>query len=587
MFPSERPRIGRNSQPLNKAEPKIYEALQLRLGVDASGHDTGEYIVFHGVKWFATQPNGGNQPVREMDFLIVSRRHGLLIIEAKSAELALGVKRNSKLDEARKAYFEQARTLEQELAHFLAEAPLTCAHMASYRAGSAVWFPFTPQPWPRDDKTTKGVPNPLILDSVDLQDPTAAIERAFAYLDSTNGSAAVSDEAMDALIKTLDQATLIMQARLSVRAPGDDVLIQLLTEEQYASLEALSNYRFLEVPGAAGTGKTVIAYEKAFRLAREGKRTLLVCSNPALATWLNEMRARDARPETAYFEVSDLRSLCLRAPQQGKLPAQTDDDEEPEAVRAAQAISELARQMRRTKAALYDAILVDEAQDFDQPLWKPLRQLLRDEKAGLFYVFYDLAQRDRDGAWEVEMPGRPALMPLVANLRNTKEIFKLVALFYPDRERQRIFAKGAQGTPPIYIDPRALSVPGEDPDATAMRQALDLLVEVEGIAPQDILLITCRSMRTSRWYTSGVEYSLGAHDIRRGAATSAGKVSLSTIRAARGIERLAVILCELDGVREAKPAYRDKLLYSAVSRAKHKLIVIGSQAELLGGRADE
>src|SRR5262249_40831404 len=160
------------------------------------------------------------------------------------------------------------------------------------------------------------------------------------YLGRTNGSALVSDAAMDALIATLDQATLLMQARLSVRVPGDEALIQRLTEEQYATLEALRNYRWLEVPGAAGTGKTVRAYEKAFRLAREGKRTLLVCSNPALATWLNEMRARDARPETTYFEVSDLRTLCQRAPQQGRLSAQV-EDEAPEAVRAAQAITEL------------------------------------------------------------------------------------------------------------------------------------------------------------------------------------------------------------------------------------------------------
>src|SRR2546421_2648830 len=190
MFPLRGPRPGRNSQPLNRAEPKIYEALQMRLGVDAGGHDTGEYIVFHRVKWFAPQSNGGNQPVREMDFLIASRRHGLLIVEAKSAEIALATGRGAKNgnnhhDEIHRAYFKQAKTLEKELAHFLAEAPLTCQHMASYRAGSAVWFPFSQQPWPRDSKATKSVPNTLILDGDDLEDPTAAIERVFAYLGRT------------------------------------------------------------------------------------------------------------------------------------------------------------------------------------------------------------------------------------------------------------------------------------------------------------------------------------------------------------------------------------------------------------------
>jgi schlafen family protein/nuclease-like protein len=585
MYPPDGPREGLASQPLNKAEPAIYYALRDLLG---DGPDDSEYIVFHNVKWFMTQPTGGKLPTGEMDFLIASRRYGLLIIEAKSAEIELVRGRGGRLDEVRKAYFEQAKRLEKDFARFLAEAPLTSKHMASYTAGSAVWFPFSRQDWPHDNKVTQGVPNTLILDRVDLRNPTQAIERVFAYLGRAQNTTTLSAEAMDALVKTLDQTTLVMQARLSVRVPGDEALIQRLTEEQFAALETLNDYTYLEVPGAAGTGKTVLAYEKAFRLAREGKRTLLVCSNPALATWLNEMRTNDTRPETGYFEVSDLRSLCQRAPQQGKLPATVDEDEAPPAVRAAQALSELAKQIRRKREPLYDAILVDEAQDFDQPLWRPLTQLLRNPKAGLLYLFYDLAQRERDGAWQVDLPNRAALMPLPFNLRNTQEIFKLVERFYPERERRRIYCRGVQGAPPVYIDPQTLSVPAEDREAMALRQALDLLIDLEGVAPEDVLILTCRPKKSevhpeSRWFRR-VEFAAGDYTIRQGAATVPGKISLSTVRAARGIERLAVILCELDGLGPSSAAQRDKLLYSAISRAKHQLIVLGSEAELFGAQ---
>ena len=136
------------------------------------------------LKWFSNRPNGAREPFREMDFLIVSRRFGLLIVEAKAAKIALqgkGGGKSSNLNTVHDAYFEQAKTLEDELTHFLAEAPLTCKHMAAYQIGSAVWFPFS-QPWPRDEKSTKGVPNMLILDSVDLERPQAGIERTFAYL---------------------------------------------------------------------------------------------------------------------------------------------------------------------------------------------------------------------------------------------------------------------------------------------------------------------------------------------------------------------------------------------------------------------
>jgi hypothetical protein len=515
----------------------------------------------------------------------------LLIVEAKAAKIALPTERGAKntpnLNVVSEAYFTQAKTLEDELAHFLLNAPLTSQHMASYRIGSAVWFPFSQHQWPHDAHDTRKVPNNLILDCADLKNPEAGLLRVFAYLGQRSSDVPLSDAAVEALIATLDQATPTMQARLSVRAREADELIERLTEEQYEVLEALSDQPWLAIPGAAGTGKTVLAYEKAFRLAREGKRTLLLCSNPALANWLVEMLDRDRRPETALFDIFDLKALCALAPQRRGRLALVEDDEAPEVSRAAQAISDLAKNWRREKK-LYDAVLVDEGQDFDQPLWRSFRQLLRDERSGLFYVFFDMAQRERDGAWEPDLPGRVRYhLPLVINMRNAWHIFELVQRFYPERAKRQMRWRGAIGTPPAYFDPREVTAPpGEDPEETAMRQALRLLTEVEQIAPQDILIITCRPQRSktqhaSQWYARGAEFALGKHAIHRGAARVEGTIALSTVRAARGVERLAVILCELDGLPKASPNSRDKLLYSAISRAKHQLVVLGSQEELL------
>jgi len=587
MFPPDGPRGGARSD--HDAERAIYDTLQSWLRRDKRAED--EYTIFQGLKWFSTSPTGGYQPFREMDFLIVSRRHGLLIVEAKGTPIALPqgrIRSGPNLNVVGEAYT-QARSLEDELTHFLSEAPLTCTHMAAYRIGSAIWFPFTQHPWPRDDQSTKKAPNSLILDSTDLQQPEAGILRAFEYLGQQSSATPLGDDAVQALIDTLDQTTLTMQARLSVRIPEAEKLIERLTQEQYDILEALSDRRLLQIIGAAGTGKTVLAYEKGFRLAREGKRVLLLCSNPALAAWLIEMRDHDGRPETKLFDIYDLQALCALATPQRSAQSPAEDDEAPEASRAAQAINDLVRNRRQQKQPLYDAVLVDEGQDFDQPLWRSFRQLLRDEKVGLFYVFYDLAQRERDGAWEPDLPGRVGYLPLVVNLRNTGRIFELVQRFYPEREKKQMRWRGDIGTPPAYIDPREITTPpGEEPEETAMRRALHSLIEVEGIAPEDMLIITCRPQRKSKaqdasyWYARGEEFPLGRHTVRRGAARVKGKLGLSTVRAARGIERLAVILCELDGLEKAGPTYRDKLLYAAISRAKHKLVVIGSEAQLLG-----
>ena len=87
MFPPDEPRGGRNVRSESAAEEAIYEALRSWLRGDAVAGD--EYIIFQGLKWFSNRPNGAREPFREMDFLIVSRRFGLLIVEAKAAKIAL------------------------------------------------------------------------------------------------------------------------------------------------------------------------------------------------------------------------------------------------------------------------------------------------------------------------------------------------------------------------------------------------------------------------------------------------------------------------------------------------------------------
>ena len=51
---------------------------------------------------------------------------------------------------------------------------------------------------------------------------------------------------------------------------GEERRIAELTAEQFEILQALARYPRLAISGAAGTGKTVLAYEKARRLAAQG-----------------------------------------------------------------------------------------------------------------------------------------------------------------------------------------------------------------------------------------------------------------------------------------------------------------------------
>jgi hypothetical protein len=597
MFPEHGPAKSTTS----KAEKRIYALLAETLGED--------YAVFHGLRW-ETKEQNDQLARRESDFLIVSRMHGLLILEAKGGHIrrsdATGRfwtkgKTGKHNQRPTRDPFEQARTLVPLLERHLWTAPLTTVYAPAYRIGYAVWFPDTE--WQRGSGDADE--DDIVLDRGDLDAPEAGLLRAFGYFERAGSPLALSDDALAALRDTL-APTVRVQSRLAVQIEGEERRIQELTAEQFEILQALGRYRRLAVSGAAGTGKTVLAYEKARRLAAQGLDVLFLCSNPSLAHWLQARAKQEPIELQPHLIIHDVSALCAWVlARAGALKEGRGDPSTPAELAAllTRAIQTLEQRGERMP---FDAILVDEAQDLDRPLWEPLLALLRDRTEGLCYVFYDEAQREADGAWRVPLPadkaGEKALVPLVVNLRNTRAIFDVMMRFYKGPDAP--ICRGPVGRAPMYLDPAALPVvsapvgrsseaAGRPPDAPmdgaktalerdaevhGLRLALDHLVEAEGILPEDILVITCRSQRRSRWYVAEGR-QIGVHRlIQRPEGGRPGRVALSTVRSAKGLERKVVILTELDGL-EGVPK-RDALLYIALSRAVHHLVVLGPEKAL-------
>ncbi len=247
---------------------------------------------------------------------------------------------------------------------------------------------------------------------------------------------------------------------------GEERRIAELTAEQFEILQALARYPRLAISGAAGTGKTVLAYEKARRLAAQGLDVLLLCANPSLANWLESRAKAEPLELQPHLTILDVGALCARilamagtlrqgvegsteTAQEGK---REDQDASAELARLlANAVRTLERRGDRMP---FDAILVDEAQDVDAPLWPPLQRLLRDHEGGLLYIFFDEAQRDGEGSWRVPLAGEKALLPLVVNLRNTRAIFDVMMRFYTGPDAP--VCRGPEGRPPMYLDPATL-----------------------------------------------------------------------------------------------------------------------------------
>jgi hypothetical protein len=90
-----------------------------------------------------------------------------------------------------------------------------------------------------------------------------------------------------------------------------DRAITALTEDQYRIITQLHAHRRALISGCAGSGKTLVAAEKALRLARAGISTLFLCHSPLLAEWVGSLIAgANVRALTVEKLVDELLALA-------------------------------------------------------------------------------------------------------------------------------------------------------------------------------------------------------------------------------------------------------------------------------------
>ena len=141
--------------------------------------------------------------------------------------------------------------------------------------------------------------------------------------------------------------------------------IKSLTEEQYDVLDAVAENAVCLVKGPAGTGKTNIAIESARRLSLSGKRVLLACFNRHLGAWLRKSLDDQGLTSVVSGHIHGLlRERISRSTLASDLPTAGETESEDLYGRlyfdlGALAIEELDER--------FDAVIIDETQDFDAP----------------------------------------------------------------------------------------------------------------------------------------------------------------------------------------------------------------------------
>lgn len=541
----------------SRAEARVYQELRAQLPDDV--------LVIHSATW-VYRSRTGVLIEGEADFTIFLPRSGFLTIEVKGGGIALDGKtatwsstdRNG-IPHIIKDPFRQAQRQRHAILDQLRGHPVWRSWDGRrIFCGHAVLFPDLSSAAP-----IVGPDRPLDIIGVreDLRKLNAWIARVVRYWTTSQATDAPGSRGVN-LAEQILCSSIDVKPLLSVALEQEEEVRIRLTDQQARVLRIIGGRSHALIGGGAGTGKTLIALEKARRVALSGKRALMICYNRRLADAL-----RSANSGINGLEVLGYHQLCDRRITRAREVSGRDVLTEAKEAFAGQDYFDiqmpfalaLANQIVPEK---FDAVVVDEAQDFSDEYWLGVEDLLHDREQGHLYVFFDPNQMLYKRRGKLPINDEPFW--LTTNCRNTHYIHMAAYRYY----------SGEPIDPPEIAGAPVAQIVVEMPSgqAGAITTEIARLITAEGLQPSDIVVLVMGrpkqshyDMLTVRRLPRRVSWTVEADDPQA--------ILLETVPRFKGLEASVVFLW-LPPVIDSE---QDReLLYVGLSRGKSRMYVVGS-----------
>ena len=368
------------------------------------------------------------------------------------------------------------------------------------------------------------------------------------------------DEALNMFIKVLRPA---FKAIVFSNKDFENTYIELL-EEQYVVLDFLAHQRTAAISGASGTGKTLVAVERARRLSEAGNKVLFLCYNRNLMESLSETN-KEKLPLVDFYTLDAFG--CKKC--DAALGDWTYYD-----------LKTILENEIVNGEFEYKHIIVDEGQDFgrhnemEDDIRSEILDLFSQYGAGeydnddtSFFVFYDKNQMvnydRRKTDHRYELPGYlsevDSKLTLYRNCRNTKNIANVA---YSLLELTPIMNERAwDGNMPAFV-----FYSGEE----EFNQRFDKIInELSKESGYNHVVISCGDSMKSSVLSNRLIQDV---DKRNYAVKADGKkVKVYTCATFKGLEADDVIVTDINPRTFSKDNCD---FYVAASRAKKRLVVM-------------
>ena len=521
-------------------------------------------VIYHSYPWLKTDRNDrGINTIKEgeTDFIIIIPSHGMLILEVKGGEITYDeasrkwsrVLPNGRLKPIQDP-FEQANRNTHYLEKLIKKRGYPNENNLPFTYGYAVGFPDCEY----NGQTPPGSEPAIIFSAGDLPYLGRRITSALNQWSRSAKPNRLSHEDLTKIQKAISPVFNLLPVLSRTLEDQEEKLFRL-TQEQTGLLEFLGQTQRACIEGVAGSGKTMLAQAQAERFADEGKSTLFVCYNKTLAHWINDAIADEYRDK---ITVKHFHGLCAEWANKANINfsiSRKNSDEfwKDEAADLLMDAIDLIPER-------FDAVIVDEGQDFFPSWWIPLEMINSNGDEGAMYVFYDPRQ-NLYIEHNVSLPALGIPLNLKTNCRNTRLIVN----------------KCSQ-----ILDVEIMSKPWAPAGSNPIEHTLKLASDIKKIVEQHVrewvkegklkpsqVAILCpnkkeRSSIKDLDITQGIDITQSIDAWRENKA-----VLFSTVKNFKGLEADAVILIDVPKVDDAS-YFKKADYYVACSRAKHLLVIL-------------
>lgn len=504
--------------------------------------------VYYSVNWFGYQSVGRDGYYRdgEIDFLLTHPDFGVYVCEVKGGiEISI---ENNKWFSLNKNYvripikdpFLQAKNSKHQINEKFNDE----TGFKIKKLHHLVIFP--------EINEVNGVLPFHIEDSIMLTaNKLKLLEESLIMLSSKTGIITDQDKSLNIRainwLKSKVGSNLRLKMKLKDQLNQSEQRILELSEEQSNVFDLLSYQNEVHILGVAGSGKTILATNKAIELAARKKRVLLLCFNSILGLEFSKLSKSIINLEALNYHRY-ISNYC----RENRVYSNSLDECE----------SYFSKNVLEDKIDKFDAVIIDEVQDFSDDQLSIIRMLCRED--GFFATFGDANQNIIFNREDFKLI-RP--YTLTKNYRNTKPIYELLIKHLPCETN--ISHMNIYGTE-VRLK-RKYAFNDTNSLIKAIKSEIIELVK-EKIKPEEIVVLTFKSKEHSRLHDLRMDgFNITLFEDER----DENSIRVESIRRFKGMDSKVVILTEMDdnASRQDENVWH-KTCYVAYSRARSLLIII-------------